>query len=131
MLCYPDTQEVPRREAGPRLPSHGDRCSRLTGGCSCVCLCQGGCAAGRPAGQASHVSNMISHSETEGKRARRYLWSSTRRGAGGRYRGGQCQEPLWFRLSPSFAGLASFFRISSAGCPSQDPIRKPCLKVSF
>lgn len=46
-----DTQEVPRGEAGPQLPSHGDRCSQLRVGDACVCLCQGGrTAGGRQAG---------------------------------------------------------------------------------
>lgn len=37
---------MPRGEAGPQLPGHGDRCPRLMVGDSCVCLCQGGRAAG-------------------------------------------------------------------------------------
>lgn len=117
-----DAQAVPRGEAEPRLPSHRDRCSRRTGGCSCVPLCQGGRAAGRPAGRASHVSNMIPHSVSEGKRA---CWAPVGFGSERRWGAWPCRRPLGFCLSPFLAGLASFSRISNAVCPSQDSVRKP------
>ena len=89
-------------------------------------------------GQASHFSNMILvrrvrgsvlvvFSQEGGLRVERD-WGL--RWAGGHQEDRQCRESLWFYLLHSFAGLANIFRISNALYPSQDPVRKSCLKES-
>lgn len=90
-------------------------------------------------GQASHFSNMILVRRVRGKRAcglqpgegaLRVKRDWGLRWAGGHQEDRQCRESLWFYLLHSFAGLANIFRISNALYPSQDPVRKSCLKES-
>lgn len=115
------------REQRPQLPSHGDRCARLTGGWLVRAPVPGWLRRWQARRPASHVSNMISR--IGGERARPVsVVFGVERGRG-QCRAGQPREPL--SVSEPFLWWPCwlFFRIGNAVCPSHDPIRKPRIKV--